>query len=185
MPGRRAPLSERLWRRVVKTDTCWLWTGCRSKQGYGSIGDEGGQPEGAHRVAYRITYGPIPAGLCVLHRCDNPPCCNPAHLFLGTNTDNVADREAKGRQLYRKPGEANGRAKLTAEQVKTIHADTRKQDDIAAAYGISQSTVHRIKARTAGGWNHLALPSKRTFRRRSEMVYGPADMARLGEDPTP
>jgi len=95
-------LSDRLWARVVRgaPDACWEWQGATDKDGYGRIGRGGrGAPNNpAHRVAFEISRGPIPYGLLVCHHCDNPPCCNPAHLFLGTHQDNQADKVAKGRQ---------------------------------------------------------------------------------------
>lgn len=162
---KRAPLSERLWRRTLKSDGCWIWQGCKTKQGYGYLGQSGSKNISAHRAAWLVTHKVLPSWLHVLHKCDNPSCVNPEHLFLGTNADNVADREAKGRQLYRKLGAANGRARLTEDQVRCIYDDPRKQDDIAAAYGVSQSTVHRIKARAKGGWNHIPLEPRRSFHR--------------------
>lgn len=92
---------EMLWRRVEKTDGCWLWTGGVNWKGYGRLG--GGKPgskwrESAHRLSYRLTYGSIPEGMHVCHRCDVPRCVRPDHLFLGTNTDNVRDAIRKGRK---------------------------------------------------------------------------------------
>lgn len=97
---------ERFWTRVSKSDdfdSCWEWTGTKDKDGYGklSIGGRkvnGGKIYTAHRLSWMLNYGVIPNGLWVLHRCDNPCCCNPKHLFLGTVKDNVDDMRAKGRQ---------------------------------------------------------------------------------------
>ena len=86
------------WERTVVTDSgCWEWTGCRLPTGYGHIGFYQNRNCGTHRVAWILTHGDIPKGLCVCHKCDNPPCINPDHLFLGTRADNVHDRDAKGR----------------------------------------------------------------------------------------
>jgi hypothetical protein len=97
---RHLPASTRLWLRVQTgdVDACWPWTGHRNELGYGAI-QVGGRLLKVHRVAYQTTVGPIPAGLVVMHTCDNPPCCNPAHLRLGTVAENNADRHAKGRSV--------------------------------------------------------------------------------------
>lgn len=89
---------ERFWSRVDRRgpDECWPWTGSRNPAGYGAF-SRGGKRSNTHRVAWEMTHGPIPGRLHVLHACDNPPCCNPAHLSLGTHEDNMADMVAKGR----------------------------------------------------------------------------------------
>jgi hypothetical protein len=92
----RAPLSVRFWAKVEKTDGCWLWRGARHHTGYGVIGVDRRQRR-AHRVAYEMAHGPIPAGAVVCHSCDTPPCVNPSHLFVGTVADNNRDMMAKGR----------------------------------------------------------------------------------------
>lgn len=103
------PIAERLWKRVAKGDpeSCWLWTGSVCSDGYGTIGTTGNgiggdKVVGVHRVAYEAEFGPIPVGMCVCHKCDNPRCCNPAHLFLGTVRDNVYDCIAKGRRGWQR-----------------------------------------------------------------------------------
>jgi hypothetical protein len=91
------PVADRFWPKVEKTDGCWLWTGATDRRGYGKIFDGAGKLLIASRVAHELCIGPIPDGLCVLHKCDNPPCVNPDHLFLGTFGDNTQDMLAKGR----------------------------------------------------------------------------------------
>lgn len=94
----RASLQDRLWAKVDTAGECWTWTGTTS-QGYGKI-QAGRRGEGwlwVHRVSWELQNGPVPDGLQVLHRCDNPPCVRPSHLFLGTQVDNIRDMWAKGR----------------------------------------------------------------------------------------
>lgn len=96
-PTRGMSLVERFWAKVDQSggaEACWPWMGGRHKFGYGNVEHD----VRAHRLAWELANGPIPAGLHVLHRCDNPPCCNARHLFIGTDADNVADMRAKGRQ---------------------------------------------------------------------------------------
>ncbi len=95
-------LEERYWAKVEKTnDGCWGWVSGTDAFGYGRLIAPGGRKNlKAHRVSWELHNGPIPGGMCVLHRCDNPPCSNPDHLFLGTKADNVADMNAKGRSYY-------------------------------------------------------------------------------------
>lgn len=94
----RPSVSDRFWANVQQTTGCWPWTGATSR-GYGKILDHG-QMKSVHRVSWELTYGSIPDGLGVLHRCDNPPCVRPEHLFLGTATDNNRDRDVKGRNGF-------------------------------------------------------------------------------------
>jgi len=105
------------WSRTKKQGRCIVWTGSRWK-GYGSTGFRGGVTK-THRVAWILTRGRIPKGKHVLHRCDNPPCVKPSHLFLGTQADNNHDREAKGRGVY-SSGEACSWAKLDWKKVCRI-----------------------------------------------------------------
>jgi hypothetical protein len=189
MPADRISLTlndtapRRFWAKVDKTGDCWLWTARLSRDGYGQFRTGGvGTPNArAHRVAWALAYGAIPEGLLVLHRCDNPRCVRPEHLFLGTSADNVADRNAKGRQAtgarlnipcdrgrgHRNPrythpettarGERNGHARFTAEQVLEIRrlwaAGGMLQRDIAAQFGTDQAVVSLIVRRKT--WAHL------------------------------
>lgn len=110
---------------------------------------------GSHRLAYELSYGPIPDGLWVLHRCDNPPCCNPDHLFLGSHITNMADMRTKERSLI---GSKNHRAKLTEVDALLIRrrlASGEFQISIAKSFGVSQATVSGIKAGTR--WKHVNL----------------------------
>ncbi len=131
---------------------CWLWTAGVSGDGYGAI-KRNGRQERAHRLAWEMLHGPIPAGLLVLHQCDVPLCVNPAHLFLGTAKDNYADSKQKGRNTSH-TGENNGSAKLIAAQVRQIRSATGSQRGIATKFGISQERVWAIKRGIA--WRHLS-----------------------------
>lgn len=93
---RAIPWRMRFWQKVVKTKTCWLWSASKNDTGYGWFKRDG-RMRGAHRMAYELRRGKIPSGMSVLHRCDTPACVRPAHLFLGTQADNVRDMLAKGR----------------------------------------------------------------------------------------
>jgi hypothetical protein len=147
------PDGERLWTRVdVRFDhaACWEWQGYRDRRGYGQIGVS--RPRRrlvyAHRLAWEDTNGPIPDGMMVCHSCDNPPCCNPAHLFLGTQRDNMQDASDKGRV---KPHNV----KLTEDQVRAIRAlyGTMPQYRIAERFGISKMSVSFIVRRMT--WKHV------------------------------
>jgi hypothetical protein len=97
--GPRRELYDRFWEKVSRNGRCWEWAGSRHKSGYGRI-NQGGIVLYAHRLAYEFAFGDaMPAGLSVCHHCDNPPCCNPAHLFLGTAADNANDKARKGRTV--------------------------------------------------------------------------------------
>jgi len=140
-----APLQERFNRLVqVATDSgCWLWQGAINSDGYGNMRDENGKVESSHRIAWRIFKGQIPPKMSVLHKCDNPPCANPDHLFLGFQVDNNIDCYKKGRRNNN--GVNNPRCKLTKETVDKIRIDGRVSHIIASEYGISSSHVRRLK----------------------------------------
>ncbi len=148
--NKRIPLIERLRKRLrIMPSGCWEFQGGRITGGYGTIrkarADGSWGMIAAHRAMWEIQFGPIPDGLMVLHKCDNPPCCNPAHLFLGTQFENISDMFEKGRG-YDRAGEGNPRAKLTWEKVRAIRKDDRAQGAIAAEHGVSRSLISSIKS---------------------------------------
>jgi len=153
------PQEDRFWAKVNKDGPipahrpdlgpCWIWTAASSggKWKYGTIGVDGSERnEPAHRVSWRIHNGPVPEGMKVLHRCDNPSCVRPDHLFLGTLKDNTQDMIAKERQS----------AKLTKEQVLAMRSHYESggitQKQLATEYGVSHQLVWLIMARRV--WKH-------------------------------
>lgn len=143
--------TDRFWSKVNKVgpDECWDWTAACCSGGYGVIGIchfRKVYSYRSHRLAWESTYGSITKGLCVCHKCDNRKCCNPKHLFLGTNQENVTDRNAKGRVAHR---EKHCRAKLTERDVIDIRNQMKNgmsQTNVAKRYGISQRTCSDIKS---------------------------------------
>lgn len=130
---------------------CWLWLGGLNACGYGTIGVKY-KSQLAHRVSYKVFRGKFPKHKCILHHCDMPCCVNPDHLFVGTPADNVADMENKKRS-YHPRGEAHGRAKLTAANVRAIRLDTRSQRVVGDAYGVSHAMIGYI--RRGKTWGHV------------------------------
>ena len=139
---------------------CWEWTAARDNHGYGLFSIMG-EMFSAHRVAHELYIGPIPEGLCVLHKCDNPPCVNPKHLWAGTYTDNMRDMAAKGRSgdTY---GERNGMAKLIAAQVLSILSEYANghisQEALGKKYGVANNTISQIV--NGKTWRHLERLAK-------------------------
>jgi HNH endonuclease len=121
---------------------CWNWSGALDAHGYGQLGLRKVKTRKAHRYAYELVYGIDPGEMCVLHHCDNPACVNPAHLFLGTQSDNNKDASKKQRSAR---GASNAATKLSAEQVKKIRSAPGTQREIAARFGIAQSLVSQIR----------------------------------------
>jgi hypothetical protein len=142
--------AQKFWEHVDKTipTACWIWKGGYSGSGYGSLALDGRNGLRAHRVAWELTNGDIPTGLCVLHRCDNKKCVNPAHLFLGTFDDNNKDRAAKGRSgATGCHFEAHPMAKLNwimVKQIRELRELGFTMASLAQNYGVTPSTIYYI-----------------------------------------
>lgn len=170
----RRPLAERFWEKVDKNGPlpstiavehypeiagtrCWPWTGCVDPKGYGNTWAGKGLTNRAHRVAFFLEYGfwPTPCGL---HKCDNPPCCNPEHLFEGTDKDNAVDMVSKGRHKTVSPkGEDHGMAKLKPAdvmEIKALRTAGRPAKELAKEYGVCQGYIYTIAA--GKSWSHLS-----------------------------
>lgn len=161
---------DRFWEKVKKTDYCWNWTGSKRNKGYGAFGYtvNGRTIQGrAHRYSYELHIGDIPQGLFVLHRCDNPACVNPDHLFLGTNEDNIKDMLSKGRHVsggthcggdggWTRGADHHG-AKLTPDQVyelRRLHAEGGwSYSQLGKRFGVNGSAAYKIVKRLL--WKHL------------------------------
>lgn len=156
------PIRLQFWEKAAVTanpDKCWVWQKALNMWGYGTIGSNPQKLHSAHRMAYFLFYGVHPGELQVLHRCDNPPCINPHHLFLGTNADNVKDKMAKGRhRAGKKPhgranhpvGERNPAAKLSSAQVREIrrrYANGEISTALAKEFNVGRCAVWRIVKR--------------------------------------
>ena len=140
---------QRFLMRVVKTGSCWLWNSGNNKGGYGTINIDGKEIK-AHRFSWIIYRGEIPDDKCVLHKCDVPACVNPAHLFVGTQLDNVRDCVQKGRHRLMR-GEENGNAKITWKQVAEIRKIGSRipQTTLARQFGVSQRIISLVLRRQA------------------------------------
>lgn len=146
-------LFDRLMQRISRgrSDECWISKGATAAQPYGVI-KIGTRNNRAHRVMYGLCFGTPKAWESVMHTCDNPPCCNPAHLRVGSHRENMADRALKGRGGDLK-GENNGRAKINAADVLVIRSSSESAIAIARRFGISNVAVHNIRKRKS--WRHL------------------------------
>jgi hypothetical protein len=155
MGYKRAPARKRFWRHVKKTESCWTWTAYKNRRAYGefrvgSMTDGTRRMKLAHRYSWELYNGTIPESLFVLHKCDNPPCVNPEHLFLGTHTDNMRDMIRKGRRAVSPSmrGESNPNSKLSAEDVFQIRHSLMfgvKGTVLSSRYGVSNAHISAIK----------------------------------------
>lgn len=159
------------WSKVAVTpggrNSCWEWQGSRTAGGYGNTGGHGYPHSLAHRVAWELARGPIPDGLWALHHCDNPPCCNPDHLYLGVHAENIRDRVTRDRTAAGEHhgsrttpeatprGDGHSNAKLTAADVRTIRALRGQVSEyqLAERFGVSRSTIGHVMQGTT--WQHV------------------------------
>lgn len=155
----RISLEERFWSKVKKGESneCWEWQGTRENFGYGFLYKTGRKGwHKSHRLSWELHFGEIPQGASVCHTCDNPPCVNPKHLWLGTNAENNFDRIAKGRTANH-VGEKNPRAKLKKEdimKIKELRKTGLSQQKIAGMFSVSQYAISAILLGKT--WKHLS-----------------------------
>jgi hypothetical protein len=154
----RKPIAPRFYKNIVKTNSCWEWIGTRHGQGYGQIKSNGLTLK-THRVSWELYYGKIPEGLCVLHKCDNPCCVNPEHLFLGTYKDNAVDMGQKKRNKIF-TGEDHRWSKLTSKDVEYIRSmqHVLYQKELALLFNVSRTCIQSIQYYKT--WKHLLALSQ-------------------------
>ena len=136
----RLSLVDRFWTNVSRANGCWEWTGKRNRKGYGQIRDRE-KNRSVHRVSWELHFGNPPPGMLVCHRCDNPPCVRPDHLFLGTARDNMRDCAAKGRAGFQKVSPTD------ISELVRMRLAGRRIKDLAREFGISRSSVSRLTVR--------------------------------------
>ena len=151
-----APIEERFWRFIIKNESCWSWTGNKAL-GYGRI-STGKKPYVlvlAHRLSWEIhNKQKIPEGMFVMHKCDNPECCNPDHLMIGTPKENTQDMIAKGRKRVVAPlGTENGKSVLNEEKVRFIRSSDLPHAKLAKLLEVSPSCVRGV--RIGRTWGHI------------------------------
>jgi hypothetical protein len=151
----RQEVIERFWNKVEKTDSCWTWQGAKTRGGYGMFPTAKNHKlydnYYVHRISYYLANGDFDARLRVCHRCDNPSCVNPDHLFLGTQSENMRDMFSKGRDNVQAKivrGEKHGQSKLNWDIVRAIRKEYAEgnisQGKLAKRYGVNQTTIRDV-----------------------------------------
>ena len=156
-------LEKRFYKKIEKTDYCWVWLGAKTGSGYGVVRGPDSRMMGAHVASYLIHNGPIEVGQQICHICDNKLCVNPNHLFIGTQLDNMHDMISKGRQATgeklnhpSQKGELNSGSKLTEDQVikeKKLYSEGYRQCEIMRLLGITRANIWAIVHGVS--WNHV------------------------------
>lgn len=143
--AKKVPVADRFNKKVIKKRGCWSWKGATAHFGYGSM-NVNGKMDRAHRISWVLHNGPIPKGMLVLHKCDNPPCANPKHLYLGTQSDNIKDAYKRNRKSQE--GVKNNSAKLNSEKVMAIRelygSGGKLQKDLALMFGVNQQCISLV-----------------------------------------
>lgn len=145
------PIAERFWSKVAKGEGCWEWQASLNTHGYGQFTTQKGcEARQAYRVAYELTFGPIPNGGHILHQCDNKLCVRPDHLRLGNHAENMREAGERGRM---RRGELAPGAKLTADDVRQIRASGKSRDELGAEFGVNPRYISEIVSGRA--WRHV------------------------------
>lgn len=147
-----ATITARFWPKVNKTDGCWLWTASLNKGGYGQLSIGHAMPRVAHRVSWEINVGPIPDGMCVLHKCDVRNCVRPDHLFIGTQLENIEDARLKGR-VARGPQKSDTKLKeADVKKIRELIAEGETNVSIAKMFSVERNNIRCIRNGTIWAW---------------------------------
>lgn len=160
---------DRFWSKIDKSggpDVCWEWQSLRDKDGYGRLKIRPYGIFGSNRVAYYLIYHQQPGNLCVLHTCDNPPCCNPKHLWLGTQLDNIIDRCEKDRTAHQF-GEVHGLTTLREKDILEILYSSKTGRNLAEHFNVDPMTISNIQRGTT--WKNFRLDIPRRQSKRTKI----------------
>lgn len=165
---RTVPIEKRFWKYIKKTEYCWEWIGSKDRKGYGKLWEsqfETRKIKAAHRLSYELHKGSINDHLCVCHKCNNPACVNPDHLYLGTQAENMKDAVDQGRTkksqqwIDNQKGSNNPASKVTENQVREIRKIMSTQNyrglqaELCRKYGVNKTTIRYIVCRKT--WIHI------------------------------